>query len=142
MSEKNNNTSDNVEKLRTAAKEEPIASFLGMKLIELTHGYAKVSMQLKPEYLNFNGIIYGGIVMAIADYSFAYANNTILCPNLASQFNIHFIAKADVGDELIAECRVLRSGKRVCISEMTVVNQNNRFIAKASGTTIPILNDR
>lgn len=142
MSEKDSNANDNVAKLKAAAKEEPIASFLGMELIELTPGYAKVSMQLKPDYLNFNGIIYGGIVMAIADYSFAYANNTILCPNLASQFNIHFIAKADVGDELTAECRVLRSGKRVCISEMTVTNQDDRLVAKATGTTIPILNDR
>jgi len=33
---------------------------------------------------------------------------------------------------------VIKSGKRVCISEMTVTNQDGKLIAKATGTTIPM----
>ena len=131
--------SDNVEELKAKAKSEPIAAFLGMKLVELSEGYARVSMKLKTEHVNFNGMIFGGIIMSLADQAFAYGTNSVITPNVASQFNIHFIAAASVGDELIAECRVAKSGKRVCISEMSVTNQDGKLIAKATGTTIPLV---
>lgn len=134
MSEGNNN----VEELKAQARDEPIASFLNMQLLELSPGYARVSIKVKPEYLNFNNFIFGGIVMAVADQAFGYAVNSVRRPNVASQFNIHFIAAAKVGDELIAEGRVVKSGRKVSIAEMTVTNQEGKLIAKATGTTIPI----
>jgi acyl-CoA thioesterase len=132
-------TSDSLAELRAKAGREPIASFLDMKLLELSEGYARVSAKLKPEYLNFNNLVFGGIIMAVADQAFAYGTNSVITPNVASQFNIHFVASADVKDELIAECRVVRAGRRVCISEMTVTNQDGKLIAKATGTTIPLV---
>lgn len=130
--------SANIEKLKKLANSEPVASFLGMRLLEISDGYARVAMKMKAEYLNFNGMVFGGIISAVADQAFAYATNSVITPNVASQFNIHFIASAGENDELIAECRVIKSGKRVCISEMTVTNQDGKLIAKATGTTIPL----
>jgi acyl-CoA thioesterase len=138
MSQQENKASDALTKLRTEAKEEPIASFLKTQLLELSPGYAKVAMKITPEHENFNGLVFGGIVMAVADQAFAYAVNSVSCPSIASQFNIHFIAAAKVGDELIAEGRVVKSGRRVSIAEMTVTNQEGKLIAKATGTTIPV----
>jgi acyl-CoA thioesterase len=137
MSEQVSETSDIVSELKARTEGEPIASFLKMRLLELSPGYAKVAMKLIPEYQNFNGLIFGGIIMAVADQAFAYATNSAARRSIASQFNIHFIAGAVVGDELTAECRVVRSGRRVGISEMTVTNQEGKLIAKATGTTIP-----
>ena len=139
MSQEKDSTTNNVSSLRKKAKKEPIASFLKIKLVELSPGYAKVAMKLSPDYVNFNGLIFGGIIMALTDEAFAYASNTVISPNVASQFNIHFIASAQVEDKLIAECRVVKTGKRVCISEMVVTNQEGKLIAKASGTTIPLI---
>ena len=81
------------------------------------------------------------ISMAVADQAFGYAVNSIRRPNVASQFNIHFIAPARAGDELTAEGKVVRSGRRVSIAEMTVTNQEGKLIAKATGTTIPLENN-
>lgn len=137
MSERKESASDTVTELKAREKKEPIASFLKIKLLELEPGYAKVVMPMSPEYQNFNGLIFGGMVMAVADQAFAYASNSLAYPSVASQFNIHFVAGASVNDELTAECRVLRSGRRVGISEITVTNQAGKLIAKATGTTIP-----
>ena len=141
VSGKEEKVSNNVAALKAKEKKEPIASFLKMRLLELSPGYAKVVIKLKPEYQNFNGLIFGGIVMAVADQAFAYASNSLARPSIASQFNIHFIAGAEVDDELTAECRVVRSGQRVGISEMVVTNQDSKLIAKATGTTIPVVRD-
>ena len=132
---------DMLAELKAREKREPIASFLKLRLLELSPGYAKVAMKLTPEYQNFNNMVFGGIIMAVADQAFAYASNSLAYPSIAAQFNLHFITGAEVDDELTAECRVIRSGKRVGISEMTVTNQEGKLIAKATGTTIPVRKD-
>ncbi len=129
---------DNIAELKRLEQGEPIASFLGMKLVELTPGYSRVTMKLKPEYQNFNNFVFGGVISAIADQAFAYASNSLSYPSVATQFNIHFINGAGVDDELTAECRVVRSGRRVGVSQMTVTNQDGKLIATATGTTIPV----
>ena len=128
--------SDSLIELRAKEAEEPIASFLKMRLVELSPGYAKVVMKVAPEYENFNGMVFGGIVMSIADQAFAYATNSLVSPSIATQFNIYLIAGAKVGDELTAEGHVVKSGRRIGISEMTVTNQDGKLIAKATGTTV------
>jgi acyl-CoA thioesterase len=142
MPKKEDKTSDYVAELRAKEVTEPIGKFLKMRLVELSPGYAKVAMKVRPEYLNFNGLIFGGIIVAVADQAFAYGSNSLSLPSYASQFNIHFIAGPSVNDELIAECRVVKSGRRVGTSEMTVTNQEGKLIAKATGTTIPVESGR
>ena len=131
------NVHDNLAELKARSGKDPIAVFLGMKLEELSSGYARVSMQLKPDYLNFNGLVFGGIIVALADQAFAYASNTLAYPSYACQFNIHFIAGPAEDDELMAECSVVKNGRKVGLSEMTVTNQDGKLIAKADGNTIP-----
>jgi acyl-CoA thioesterase len=127
---------DLVAKLKAGAAAEPVANFLDIRLLELSPGLARVAMKLKPEHLNFNGMVFGGIVMSIADQAFAYATNSVASPSIATQFNIHLISGASPGDELTAECRVIKSGRRIGVSEMTVTNQAGKLIAKATGTTV------
>ncbi|MFC2042263.1 PaaI family thioesterase [Chloroflexota bacterium] len=138
MPKKGSKVAANIEELRTKKRTEPIASFLEMRLLELTPGYAKVVMKLKPEYQNFHGTVFGGIIMAVADQAFAYASNSLAYPSVASQFNIHFITSAEANDELTAECWVVRSGRLVGVSEIIVTNQEHKLIAKSTATTIPV----
>jgi acyl-CoA thioesterase len=136
MSNRENQSNDMIARLKAKEAGEPIASFLKMKLLELTPGYSKVTMKITPDHLNFNGMVFGGIVMALADQAFAYATNSLVSPSIATQFNIHLISGAAVGDELMAECRVIKSGRRIGVSEMTVTDQTGKLIAKATGTTV------
>ena len=138
MAEKEEALAGNVEELKAKSNGEPIASFLGLNLVELSPGYAKVNMEMRPEYQNFNGLIYGGIIMSVADQAFAYASNSMSPGSVASQFNLHFLSGAKVGDVLTGECRVVKSGRKVGVSEMTVTNQDGKLLAKATGTTIPV----
>ena len=126
----------NVEKIKSLEATEPVAAFLDMKLNEISPGFARVTMPMRPEYINFNGMVFGGIIMSVADQAFAYATNSIASPNLAIQFNINLISAAAAGDVLTAECRVIKAGKRISVSEMKVSNQDDRLIATATGTTI------
>jgi len=123
---------------REKVEKEPIGAFFEMKLLGLSAGHAKVRMKLKPEYLTFNGFIFGGIITSIADQAFACATNSMGRPSIATQFNIHFIAASAPGDELTAEGKVLRKGRRVDVCEIAVTNQDGKLIARATGTAIPM----
>ena len=133
MSEKP--SENNVARLKAEAEREPIARFLDMRLVELEPGHARVAIKLRPEYQTFNGVLFGGIVMAVADQAFAYAVNSQAHPSIAADFHIQFISGAAADDELVAECRVVRNGRHIAFSEMTVTNQDGKLIAKASGIT-------
>ena len=141
MSPEEKEIAENISRLNQKSGKEPVASFLKMELAELSPGYARVTMKLTPQFQNFHGLVFGGIIMALADQAFGYASNSLSFPSVASQFNTHFLAGARVGDELTAECRVVKSSKRVGVSEITVTNQDGRLIAKATGTTIPVKHD-
>jgi acyl-CoA thioesterase len=136
MSAEPSRDNDIIAYLREKEAAEPIARFLDITLEECSPGYARVKMPMRPEYVNFNGMVFGGIVMAIADQAFAYGTNSILTPNLAVQFNINLISAVSATDVLTAECRVAKSGRRISVSEMTVTNQDGRLVAKATGTTL------
>jgi len=129
---------ENIALLKMKAIEEPISACLGMELAELSPGFARVKMKVRPDFINFHGAAFGGIIMALADQAFGYASNSLAYPSVASQFNTYFISPAREGDVLTAECRVIKSGKRAGFSEVTISNQDGKLVAKAGGTTIPL----
>ena len=131
-------TNETIVRLKALSKNEAVARFLGMKLTSLTPGRARVTMTVKPEHVNFNGVVFGGVIASLADYAFSYGSNSLNYPSFAVQFNIDFIAGAEVGDKLTAECKVVRSGRRAGISEMKVTNQSGKLIACATGVTVPV----
>jgi acyl-CoA thioesterase len=121
-----------------AGKKEPVATLLGLELLELRPGFARIGMLVQPQFLNFYGVAFGGIIMSLADQAFGYAINSINYPGLALQFDINFLASARAGDMLTAEGRVIKNGSRISVAEVSVFNQDGRLIARATGTTIAV----
>jgi acyl-CoA thioesterase len=120
------------------AGPEPVLAFFDLRVIELKEGYARLGMRVRPEYLNFHGVAFGGVIMSLADQAFGYAVNSLSYPSVASQFNIYFLSSARSGDELIAEAEAIRSGRRISVAEVSVTNQDGKLIARASGSTIAV----
>ena len=125
-----------IEEMRTKFDQSPCAVLFGMSLVDLSMGYAKVKLQLKQEFLNWDNMIHGGVVATLLDQAFGCACNTLDNIHIAVQINIHFLAAARVGDTIYAESRVLHAGKRVGASEMSVFDSSGKTIARATGTTV------
>jgi|WetSurMetagenome_2_1015567.scaffolds.fasta_scaffold15692_4 acyl-CoA thioesterase len=123
-----------LEKLKELSENQPISRFLGFRVLELAPGYAKVSIKMKPEFLNFNGIIFGGIITDVADEAFALCVSSIAHPSVATHLSVYFLSRVEPDDELTAEGRVLKSGKRLGFAEMTVTNRSGMVVAKVTGT--------
>ena len=115
----------------------PYALCLGMKLVELTTGYAKVELKLKDEFRNWDGRIQGGVIVSLLDQAFGAALNTLDRVYVAVQLNVNFLTTPE-GDTIYAESTVLHRGKSLGVSEMVVTDSGGRLIARGLGTTIAI----
>ena len=127
-----------IEEMRRRFDNSPCALLFGMKLEELASGYARVKLELREEFLNWEDMIHGGVIATLLDQAFGCACNTLENIYVAVQMNIHFLAAAPVGETIYGESRVLHAGKRVGASEMTVVDSKGKTIARATGTIVSL----
>jgi len=101
---------------------------LGMELLEVAPGRARMAMRVGEQMVNGHGICHGGYIFILADSAFAFACNTYNERALASQASISFLRPAHLGERLIAEAEErIRSGRsgiydvRVCREDGTVI---------------------
>jgi acyl-CoA thioesterase len=127
-----------IDEMRKKFDESPCAVYMGMSLVELSKGYARVKLELKKEHLNWENMIHGGIVATVLDQAFGCACNTLDNIHVAVQMNIHFMKAPAVGETIYAESRVIHAGKRMGTSEMKVCDSRGKEIARATGTTVCI----
>ena len=122
--------------LRASMENSPYARLLGFRLLELSEGYAKVSVTLSPAHTNFLGVTDGGLVMSLADYAFACSCNTFGQPRVAAQFSTNFISAPALNGDLVAEGKTIHAGKTMALTEISITDATGTLIAKATGTAL------
>ncbi len=108
--------------------KDPFREFLGVEVIELSEGYAKVRGNVKRENLNFHGTAHGSYIFALADFAFALAANSDDFRRMAVSVRLDFYKPAYEGDELFAEAKVVH-GKKLVFCELRVF-KGEKLIAK------------
>lgn len=96
----------------TMWKDDDASRGLGMEILEIKAGYAKLAMTIKPNMVNGHGIAHGGFIFTLADSAFAFACNSHNERTVAAHGNISFIRPGKLGDRLVASAReISRSGR-------------------------------
>ena len=111
---------------------------LGMRLLEVRPGRARVVMTVRPDMVNGHDVCHGGIVFALADSAFAFACNSYNESTVAAAAAIDFLAAARTGDELTAEASELWRTRRNGIYEISVTNQRGERVALFRGRSYRI----
>ena len=106
---------------------------LGIRIAEVTPGFARLRMTVRADMLNGHGMCHGGCIFSLADSAFAVACNTHNAVTVAAAASIDFLTAAHAQDELTAEARELWRSKRVGIYEIRVSNQRGETIALFRG---------
>ena len=83
-------------------EEEPLARFLGMKLVELGEGTAVAELDTADHMLNSHGTVHGAIIFALADYAFAAACNSYGKTSVGLSTTVNFMAAGIKGARLRA----------------------------------------
>jgi acyl-CoA thioesterase len=114
-------------------RSDPYAKKLNMKLLELKEGYAKTSIKVTEDMLNFHGSAHGGLIFSLADYAFAVASNSH--GSIAVGLNIHmsYLAPANVNDELICVAEEKKRTTKIAVYELSIKNNTGELIATMEG---------
>ncbi len=111
---------------------------LGMRLMEVKPGRARVLMRVRADMLNGHGVCHGGIVFSLADSAFAFACNSHNDATVAAAASIDFLAAARTGDELTAEASEAWRTKRNGVYDIVITNQRGERIALFRGRSYRI----
>ncbi|RLI86395.1 MAG: thioesterase [Archaeoglobales archaeon] len=106
---------------------------LGVEVLEVKEGYARVKGRVDERFLNVHGTAHGSFIFALADFAFELAVNYD-SPRIALNVNINFIKPAFAGDELIAEARIEGGGRRVKFCLLKVY-RGDELIAEATAVS-------
>lgn len=129
-------TADHVlaEKAVTALFERDKASqALGMQIVEVKPGYARVSMRVRTDMLNGHDTCHGGFIFSLADTAFAFACNSRNDAAVASACQINYLKPGREGDILQAEAVERLVAGRSGFYDVSVSNQSGELLALFRG---------
>ena len=115
---------EELERLLSAELPAMVNPHSGVSILEVRHGFCRVRQAFKPSSLRPGGTISGPTMMALADFAMYVGVLASIGPvplAVTINLNINFLRKPAARD-LIAECRLLKLGKRLAVGEVTIVS--------------------
>ena len=91
-------------------QRDQFAKLVGVEIVEVGAGRARLKMHVKPHHLNGIGIVQGGAIFTLADTAFAAACNSRGATTVAIHADISYV-KAARGPVLWAEASDVKDGK-------------------------------
>lgn len=82
--------------------KDTFSQWLGIEVLEVKEGFAKIMMTVRNEMLNGHLVAHGGISFSLADSAFAFASNSHGQKAVSIETSINHIKPIFEGDELIA----------------------------------------
>ena len=113
--------------------EDHASQALGMRILEVRPGYARLSMTVREDMVNGHKLCHGGLIFTLADSAFAFACNTYNSVTVASAANVEFLLPGRLGDELTATAEERSRSKRTGVYDVVVRNQQGESVALFRG---------
>lgn len=114
------------------------AQALGMEIVEVRPGYARLTMTVRKDMLNGHNICHGGMIFTLSDTAFAHSCNSYNKVTVASGCSIDYMAPGYEGDLLTAEAVERSRSGRTGVYDITVTNQRGETLALFRGKSYQI----
>ncbi|KJY82992.1 acyl-CoA thioesterase [Vibrio galatheae] len=114
-------------------KDDHCTKSMGMEVLEVGKGIAKVSMRVTQSMLNGHSTCHGGMLFTLGDTAFAIACNSENYAAVASGCSIEYIRPAFENDVLLACAQVKAQGRVTGTYDIEIYNQNNKLVALFRG---------
>ena len=114
----------------------PLAEALHISNDGAKDGHATYRLRVVPEMLNPHGVLHGGAVYVMVDYSMGGATMSVLPPgDICATIEIKISYLAGVRDgTLTAQTSIIKAGRRVVFLESKVTDDHGKLVATASGS--------
>jgi acyl-CoA thioesterase len=119
--------------VRAMYGQDRASQALGMRILEVRAGYARLAMTVREDMVNGHQLCHGGLIFTLADSAFAFACNTYDLVTVASAASIEFLLPGRLGDELTAIADERSRAKRTGVYDVAVHNQQGECVALFRG---------
>jgi acyl-CoA thioesterase len=117
--------------LARRSQQEPFGKLLGLEVLEVGEGTARVQMEVRPELNNIFGGTHGGALFSLVDEAFQLACNTHGVLAVALQVSITYVAPPSAGTTLQATARENHRTNRTASYLCEIRETNGKLIATA-----------
>jgi acyl-CoA thioesterase len=114
----------------------PYFQLLGMKVVELDKGYARLVVPVEERMNSILGGLHGGVLSSLSDSAVAMALFTIIEPGqkpVTVELNINYL-KPVQGDQAIAEAHIVSHGRTIAVGDVDITDDTGRLICKSRAT--------
>ena len=124
---------DELLKYRKQFDKDRFAKLSGIQLVEASPGYAKASMEILDKHMNSVGVLHGGAIFSLADFTFAVASNSHGKLALAINAEISYFKAISAGI-LTATSREISLHNKLATYLIDIVDEQEELIANFKGT--------
>ena len=120
-------------------QQPPFASFMGMKILEVTPEKVTAELLVTNNLTNRNGVMHGGAVMAFADNLGGTATTANLKPGQSTttiESKTNFFAAVPIGDVARAECTPLHRGRTTMVWQTRITRGDGKLCALVMQTQL------
>lgn len=119
--------------IRRYLEQDGLAALLGIELLDVARGRARVRLRIDERHLNGVGVVHGGTLFTLADVAFAAASNSHGTLALALDAQIGFV-KALTSGTLVASAREEARTTRIGRYVVRVEEEGGELVALFHGT--------
>ena len=129
----------NLERIGKVIANMPFARHLKMEFLEGGDGWARIAMRYQDENSTAAKALHGGAISSLIDTTGAMAAWTtaeIATPKYFGStvgINVNYLSGA-IGEDIIAEGRILKRGKEIIYSDVRVTNEGGKLLAQGTVT--------
>lgn len=114
----------------------PLADLLHIRHVSSGEGRSLYELAVGPDLLNPNGVLHGGAVYTMVDYSMGFATMSVLdsgqyCATI--EIKMSYLASVR-GGTLRCDTRVVKKGRHIAFLESKVHDDSDRLVATATGS--------
>lgn len=128
------------ERMVSLLNGSPYYRHLGMEVLEIGDGYARLRLVVRDEHKNLYGILHGGVLASLLDSTCSIAVGTLLSPGEAAvtlDQRINFVSNVRDG-VLYTEGRALHKGRYTGVGYGEVRDEGGNLVA-AGMTTVFVI---
>ena len=122
----------------------PFWSLLGMELMDIKKGWARVRLPFDEKLTNAIGLVHGGAIFSSADSAVGMALVGLISRNeniSTLEMKINYM-KPVKGGEIVSEANIVHRGTQTAIGDVEVRDEEKNLIAKGLATYAIVKKDR
>lgn len=115
---------------------------VGIETIAAERGSVTNRVLLRPDHLNYNEVVHGGVISSLIDSVAGGAVRTMRSleeiqarPHATSDLHVAYLLPA-TGSELTAVARVIKAGRTAIFTEVDVTDDRGRLVARGLVTFV------